>query len=88
MITKDKNRFFLSVYFFITGICFSSWASRIPTINTDFGFNEAELGTLLFTMPVASLIGLPISGFLVSRFDSRVPLVFAFVSHDFKINQC
>lgn len=33
------------------------------------------MGNLLLAMPVSSLIGLPISGWLVSRFDSRNPLI-------------
>ena len=70
-------RLFLSIFFFISGFSFSTWASRIPTIKTFFGFNEAELGTLLLAMPVSSLIGLPISGWLVSRYDSRTPLAAA-----------
>ncbi|NEU07176.1 MFS transporter, partial [Flavihumibacter sp. R14] len=77
MISLNKQRIFLSIFFFISGFSFSSLASRIPTIKTFFGFNEAELGTLLLAMPVSSLIGLPISGWLVSRFDSRIPLAVA-----------
>lgn len=76
-----KQRLFLSVFFFLSGFCFSSWASRIPTIKEGFGFNEAELGTILLTMPISSLIGLPISGWLVSKFDSRIPLSVAFIFH-------
>src|SRR6478609_5305793 len=79
MEVKNKQRVFLSVFFFLSGICFSSWASRIPTIKTTFGFNEAELGTILLAMPISSLIGLPISGWLVAKFDSRVPMTVAFV---------
>ncbi len=79
MELKNKQRIFLSVFFFLSGICFSSWASRIPTIKTTFGFNEAELGTILLAMPISSLIGLPISGWLVAKFNSRVPMSVAFV---------
>jgi MFS family permease len=79
MNEKLKQRIALSIYFFLSGFGFSSWASRIPTIKTNFGLNEAELGSLLLTMPISSLIGLPISGWLVSRFNSRVPLFVAFL---------
>lgn len=58
----------------MSGLSFSTWASRIPTIKTTFGFNEAELGSILLALPVGSLIGLPLSGWLVSRYNSRVPL--------------
>lgn len=78
MELRAKQRIALSIYFFLSGICFASWASRIPTIKTFFNLNEAELGTILIVMPISSLIGLPISGWLVSKFDSRIPLIFAF----------
>jgi MFS family permease len=79
MEAKDKQRIFLSVFFFLSGVCFSTWASRIPTIKEAFNFNEAELGSVLLCMPISSLIGLPISGWLVSRYDSRIPLLVAFI---------
>ncbi len=79
MDLKNRQRVFLSVFFFLSGFCFSSWASRIPTIKTAFDYNEAQLGTILLFMPVASLVGLPFSGWLVSRFDSRIPLAGGFV---------
>ena len=79
MDLKSRQRVFLSIFFFVSGVCFSSWASRIPTIKTFFGYNEAQLGTILLFMPISSLIGLPVSGWLVSRYDSRIPMAFGFV---------
>ncbi|MCX2482927.1 MFS transporter [Pedobacter sp. MR2016-24] len=73
-ITKNKHRIFLSTFFFMSGFSFATWASRIPTIKMAFGFNEAELGSILLAMPIGSLLGLPISGWLVSKYNSRVPL--------------
>jgi MFS family permease len=78
MDLKHKQRFALNVFFFLSGVCFSSWTSRIPTIKTAFDLNKAELGNVLLTMPIFSLIGLPLSGWLVSRFDSRIPLACGF----------
>jgi len=85
METRAKQRIALSIYFFLSGICFSTWASRIPTIKTFFNLNDAELGTILLTMPISSIIGLPISGWLVSKFDSRIPLVVSFVFFSFSL---
>lgn len=73
----QKQRISLSLFFFMSGFGFSTWASRIPSIKMFFDLNEAELGNLLLVMPVSSLLGLPISGWLVSRFNSRVPLLAA-----------
>ena len=69
----------MSVYFFLSGLVFSTWASRIPTIKTAFALNEAELGSILFIMPISSLMGLPISGWLVNKYDSRWPLFIGFI---------
>ena len=81
MVSKNTHRIFLSIFFFISGFSFATWASRIPTIKTFFDLNEAELGTILLAMPLTSLIGLPFSGWLVSRYDSRIPLALAFAAN-------
>jgi len=78
MDLKVKQRLALGTFFFLSGLSFATWASRIPTIKTFFNLNEAELGTILLAMPISSLIGLPISGWLVSKFDSRNPLLVSF----------
>ncbi|HTJ52831.1 MAG TPA: MFS transporter [Cyclobacteriaceae bacterium] len=79
MELRTRQRIFLSVFFFLSGVCFSTWASRIPTIKTTFGYSDAMLGTVLLFMPISSLAGLPVSGWLVSRYDSRVPLTAGFI---------
>lgn len=79
MKSENQQRIALSTYFFLSGFCFSTWASRIPNIKMAFDLNEAELGNLLMVMPVSSLIGLPVSGWLVSRFESRYPLIVSFI---------
>jgi MFS family permease len=80
MQERDRQRIFLSAYFFLSGVCFSTWASRIPTIKTYFNYSDAELGTVLLAMPLSSLAGLPFSSWLVSHYDSRVPALFSFIS--------
>ncbi len=79
MTTNHRHRISLSTYFFLSGLCFASWASRIPTIKTFFNLNDAQLGSVLITMPLAALIGTVASGWLVSKFDSRGPLLVSFV---------
>lgn len=85
MELKVKQRVALNTFFFLSGLSFATWASRIPTIKTFFSLNDAELGTILLAMPISSLIGLPISGWLVSKFDSRHPLVVSFVLYLFSL---
>jgi MFS family permease len=85
MISKTTQRIFLSLFFFLSGFSFSTWASRIPTIKAAFDFNDAELGSILLAMPIGSLLGLPISGWLVSKYNSRVPLVIGFALNTFAL---
>lgn len=79
MNKASNQRVSLSVYFMLLGFLFASWASRIPSIKSNFNFDEAQLGSLLLVMPISSLIGLPISGWLVSKFNSRIPLLISFI---------
>jgi len=74
MVSRGTHRFFLGLFFLISGFSFATWASRIPTIKLFFHLNDAQLGTVLLVMPISSIMGLPLSGFLVSKFESRIPL--------------
>lgn len=75
MPVANKQRAFIGLIFFSIGVSFASWASRIPDIKAHFHLNDAELGSLLILMPISSLISLPFSGWLVSKFNSRKPLI-------------
>lgn len=75
MEIRTQRRIALSTFYFLSGFGFSTWTSRIPTIKEAIGLNDAELGSILLVMPIASLVGLPLSGFLVSRFNTRKPLI-------------
>lgn len=70
-ISSQSRRIVLSGFFFLTGICFASWASRIPDIKMQLGLNDAQLGGLLFFLPIGSFIGIPISGSVTSRYGSN-----------------
>lgn len=50
---------------------FSSWAARIPAIKDKFSLNEAELGALLFMLPLGSITALPFAGWSVHKFGSK-----------------
>jgi MFS family permease len=83
--TNQKQRIALSAYFLLSGICFSSWASRIPTIKANFNFSAEDLGNLLMILPASAIIGIPLSGWLVAKFDSRIPLQIASISFLFSL---
>ncbi|MUU79080.1 MFS transporter [Winogradskyella endarachnes] len=85
MKTKQTNRIALSVYFFLSGLCFATWASRIPTLKEFFNLNDAQLGSILLVMPIAALIGTVSSGWLISKFNNRDLLLFSFLFFAFAL---
>jgi MFS family permease len=77
--SKLQIRIAVSVFFFCQGICFASWASRIPDIKTALHLSEAALGTILLGLPIGQFITMPFSGRAVTRFGSKNVLRIAIV---------
>src|SRR5215204_2222689 len=69
--TKKAYRLAVGCLFFLQGICFASWASRIPSIQQQLNISDTTLGIILFALPVGSMIALPFAGWLVTRFGSK-----------------
>lgn len=76
-LSKRTHRWSIGSYFFIAGITFASWASRIPNIKEKLQLNDAELGGILFALPAGSMVSLPISGWLVAKLGSRTVMLIA-----------
>ena len=78
-LLPDKKRIRLAValVYFCMGLCFASWASRIPDIKTALHLNDAMLGSILFALPVGQFLMMPFSGKLVTHFGSRRVILFA-----------
>lgn len=72
MDIKTKQRIALSSLFFQSGLCFSTWASRIPDIKELFQFSDSQLGALLLVRPAGALVALPLAGIVVDKFGSRL----------------
>jgi MFS family permease len=79
MNATTKSRVAVSAFFFLPGLCFASWASRIPDISAKLGMNSGQLGQLLLAIPVGSLVSLPLAGWLVSTWGSRRTVLLASV---------
>jgi MFS family permease len=68
---QQLHRIAVSSFFFLAGICFASWASRIPEIQSKLQLNSAAMGGILLCLPIGLLTSLPIAGYLVAKFGSR-----------------
>ncbi|HTN06350.1 MFS transporter [Agriterribacter sp.] len=76
-------RIAVSALFFSAGLCFSSWASRIPAIQQKLQLSEAGLGMVLLSLPMGLMLSLPVSGFVVARYGSRRTVVIACLLYAF-----
>jgi hypothetical protein len=56
-----KARFSIGILFFICGLNFATWATRIPDFKSFLGLSDAELGTVLMGLPIGSLVSLSIT---------------------------
>ncbi len=70
-----RYRISASVFFFIAGLTFSTWASRIPAIKFKLHLSDGALGGVLFALPAGLMASLPVSGWLVSKYGSRPMLI-------------
>ena len=79
----NRVRLATSLFFFGMGFCFSSWASRIPDIKSFLHLSEADLGSLLFALPIGQLIAMPFSGKIVTQYGSRKIVILAIFLYSF-----
>lgn len=76
-VPKLTMRIAVSAFYFCMGLCFASWASRIPDIKTTLHLSEGQLGTILLALPIGQLVTMPVSGRLVTKYGSRTILSFS-----------
>lgn len=74
-----RIRISIFYFYFIMGLIFASWASRIPDIKSILNINDGQLGQVLFAMPLGQLMMMVVSGYLVKKFGSRIVLMIAMI---------
>ncbi|WP_191967959.1 MFS transporter [Rhizosphaericola mali] len=74
--TKIRVRFAVAIFYFFQGLCFASWASRIPYIKSTIGITDGQMGSILLALPAGQLITMPISAYLVDKYGSKNVLKF------------
>ena len=70
-ISRKAHRVAVGALFFLLGLCFATWASRIPSVQQRMGISEAALGGVLLALPLGQLLSLPFTGWLVAKEGSR-----------------
>ena len=58
--------------FALNGMCFATWAARIPDLKANLQLSAGDLGLTLLFMSAGSLVGLPASGRITHRFGAAL----------------
>ncbi len=77
----QRTRVAIFFFYIVQGICFASWASRIPTIKGDLGIGDGRWGTILLMLSIGEIGGMMTSAWVISKFGSRTILPIALLGH-------
>ena len=66
----QTSRTAVSIFFFVNGFLHANLMARLPLYQTQLGVSNSILGSLLFTVAIGALVGMPIAGNLAKRFGS------------------
>ncbi|CAA9526872.1 MAG: Uncharacterized MFS-type transporter [uncultured Thermoleophilia bacterium] len=67
----ERARVAVAVAFALSGLSFSSWLSRLPSVRDALDLSPSQLGLLLLCLSAGSVAGLPLSGPIVHRLGSQ-----------------
>lgn len=78
----EKIRLGVLTFFLCQGLCFASWASRIPDIKDNLQVSDTFIwGLILFMIPVGKFLAIPLAGYTVSKFGSRIMVQIAILGY-------
>ncbi|MCW2847894.1 MAG: transporter [Marmoricola sp.] len=67
MTTTLAARNAVGLVFFLNGLLFASWISRIPEVRDSLGLDNGQLGLLLLAIAAGSVLAMPTTGGLLER---------------------
>lgn len=70
--SRFRARAAISAVFFINGAVFASWIAHIPAVKMQHDLSDGWLGLVLLSTAVGSVLALPVAGWLIIRWGSRV----------------
>lgn len=62
----------INLLFYINGLVFASWASRLPDLQSKYLFDNHTLGLILLAHSIGAVIAMPGTGWLINRFGSQL----------------
>ena len=64
------TRLAVAALFFMNGVLFANWVSRIPAVQAERGFSHGALGMALLALGLGALVAMPLAGWSSARFGS------------------
>lgn len=71
----------LGLIFTCNSLLFGNWITRIPDMKDTIGLTDGELGLALLGAPIGAMCIMPISGWVIARFDLGRTLVISGLAH-------
>lgn len=71
-----------TIFFFISGFGYSTWASRIPAFQQQLHLSDAKLGSLLLASPIGVLVTVPFTGKLLNLYSSKSITLFGAIFYN------
>ncbi|WP_157760681.1 MFS transporter [Chitinophaga caeni] len=68
---SNKRNIAVGIVFFLLGLSFTTWTSRIADIQQKLNLTDGQLGSVLFAMPVGLWVSLAVSGWFVKKYSSK-----------------
>ncbi len=70
-----RARWGLMGLFMLSGLMFSSWLTRLPSVRDALGMSPSELGAVLLAGAVGALVTVAVAGLVVTRWGGRVAML-------------
>src|SRR3989449_5202382 len=71
-LPSRRSRLAVATIFFVNGAVLASWVAHIPGVKERRGIGDGSLGFVLLFMALGAVLALPLGGWLVDRFGSRL----------------
>jgi MFS family permease len=69
----------VGLVFAADGLLYGSWSANIPNIKVKFGLDDAQLGLLLFSLPLGITLANPLAALLIKRYGMQRSTVYTLI---------
>lgn len=74
-VDRPSTRLATRLSFFVAGFAMACWAPLVPYAKTRLGADDGVFGLFLLCIGIGSIIAMPLTGALVARIGSRLPIL-------------